>query len=62
MLPDAITLHLNIKSHEINVVFDNLVVTGVQIGGGRVAELSGLMNYFKKKDMLSTLPVARMEK
>lgn len=58
MMPDAITLHLNVKSHEINVVFDNLVVTGVPISGGRAAEFSGLMNYFKEKGYVINLTVS----
>ena len=31
MLSDSVTLHFNTKSHEVNVVFDNLVVEGAQI-------------------------------
>lgn len=58
MMPDAITLHLNTKSHEINVVFDNLVVTGVQIGGSRVTELSRLMDYFKEKGYVINLAIS----
>lgn len=58
MYSDAITLHLNTKSHEINVVFDNLVVTGVQINGSRLAELSTLMNYFKEKGYIINLAVS----
>lgn len=42
ILPDDITLHLNTKSHEINVAFDNLVVAGVQINGNRADELGAL--------------------
>lgn len=58
MLPDAITLHLNTKSHEVNVVFDNLVVTEVQIDEGRIAELSRLMNYFKEKGYVINLTIS----
>lgn len=58
MLTDAITLHLNTKSHEVNVVFDNLVVAGAQIGGSRAAELSGLMNYFKEKGYVINLTIS----
>jgi len=58
MLPDAITLHLNTKSHEIKVAFDNLVVAGVQMSGGRVAELRNLMDYFKEKGYVINLTVS----
>lgn len=58
MLPDAITIHLNTKTHEVNVVFDNLVVEGVQIAGGRIAELSSLMDYFKGKGYVINLVVS----
>ena len=58
MLPNAITLHLNTKSHEVNVVFDDLVVTGVQIAGNRIAELSCLMEYFKDKGYVINLSIS----
>ncbi len=58
MLPDAITIHLSTKTHEVNVVFDNLVVEGVQIAGGRIAELSSLMDYFKGKGYVINLVVS----
>lgn len=58
MLPDAITIHLNTKTHEVNVVFDNLVVEGVQIAGGRIAELNSLMDYFKGKGYVINLVVS----
>ena len=54
----AITLHLNTKSHEINVAFDNLVVNGVQMGEGRIDELTGLMNYFKEKGYVINLTIS----
>lgn len=58
MMPDDITLHLNTKSHEINVVFDNLVVTGAQIDGSRAIELRNLMDYFKEKGYVINLTVS----
>ena len=58
MMPDDITLHLNPKSHEINVVFDNLVVTGAQIDGSRAVELRNLMDYFKEKGYVINLTVS----
>lgn len=58
MLPDDITLHLNTKSREINVVFDNLVVAGVQINGSKLVELSALMNYFKEKRYVINLVIS----
>lgn len=58
MLPDAITLHLNTKSHEVNVVFDDLVVADVQIAGSRIAELSCLMEYFNDKGYVINLSIS----
>lgn len=58
MLPDAITIYLNTKTHEVNVVFDNLVVEGVQIAGGKIAELSSLMDYFKGKGYVINLVIS----
>ena len=52
MLPDAITLHLNTQSHEINVVFDNLVVKEITIDGNK---LKSLMYYFKEKGYVINL-------
>lgn len=57
MLPDAIALHLNTKSHEVNVVFDNLVVDGVQIPTNKISEFSGLMSYFKEKGFVINLAI-----
>lgn len=57
MLSDAITLHLNTKRHEVNVVFDDLVVSGVQFAGNRIPELSDLMNYFKEKGYVINLNI-----
>lgn len=57
MLSDAITLHLNTKSHEVIVVFDNLVVSGVQVVGNREAELSSLMDYFREKRYVINLDI-----
>lgn len=57
MLPDAISLHLNTKSHEVNVVFDNLLVEGVQIPTSRVADFSALMSYFKEKGFVINLAI-----
>lgn len=58
MLPDAITLRLNTKRHEVNVVFDNLMVTGVQIEESRINEISDLMNYFKEKEYVINLTIS----
>ncbi len=57
MLPDEISLHLNTKRHEVNVVFDNLVVDGVQIPASRTSEFSGLMTYFKEKGFVINLVI-----
>jgi serine/threonine protein kinase len=58
MVPDAISRQLNPKSHEVNVVFDNLVVSDISISGNRSAELSGLMGYFKEKGYVSNLIIS----
>lgn len=49
MTPDAVTAHLNTKSHEVNVVFDNLVVSGVQTWGPKGGEIRSLMEYLQGK-------------
>lgn len=48
MLPEAITLHFNTRTHEVKVLFDNLVVEGVQIDEAN-EEINSLMSYFNKK-------------
>lgn len=59
MLSDAISLHLNTKSHEVNVVFDDLVVDGVQIPSSKKTELSGLLNYFREKGFIINLTIGQ---
>ena len=49
MLPDAISLHLNPKSHVVNVTFDNLTVRDVQVPGARAAGVRDLMDFFSEK-------------
>lgn len=46
MFYKAITLHLNTKSHEVNVTFDNLQVKDVVISGSRKNDLIALLRYF----------------
>ena len=58
MEPDALSLYLNTKSHEIHVVFDGLVVNGVQISGNKAQELIALMDYFKEKRYVINLNVS----
>ena len=58
MFPDDITLHLNTKSHEVSVVFDNLVVDGAQISGNRMPDLSDLMSFFKEKEFVINLQIS----
>lgn len=58
MVPDAVTLHLNPKSHEIKVVFDNLVVKEVQLSGARSEEVKGLMSYFKERGYILNLTIS----
>lgn len=54
MLPESISINLDTNSHEVHVVFDNLVVTNVQLGN-RFAELNSLMEYFKGKGYVINL-------
>lgn len=49
MLSDAVSFHLNTKTHMVNVVFDNLVVSEVWIAEKMVDRLKGLMEYFVGK-------------
>lgn len=46
VIPDAISLHLNTNSHEVNVVFDNLSVEGVPLPSNRRSEMKQLMQFF----------------
>lgn len=57
MLPEAITLHLNTRSHEAVVLFDDLEVTEVPLTGGRTTELSSLMGYFAQKGYVINLRI-----
>lgn len=58
MLVDFISVHLNTKSREANVVFDNLVVNGVLVSGGKVSEINSLMEYFRDRGYVINLYVA----
>ena len=58
MAPDAVTLYLDTKSRKINVMFDNLVVTGVQISENRIEEFSSLMEYFREKGYVINFTVS----
>ena len=58
MLVDFISVHLNTKSREANVVFDNLVVNGVLVSGGKVSEINRLMEYFRDIGYVINLYVA----
>lgn len=49
MHPKAIKIHLNIKSHEIIVSFDSLLVKNLQIPSGKMQECTELLEYFKEK-------------
>ena len=55
MLPGFISVHLNTKSREANVVFDDLVVNGVQVSTGKSAEITGLMEYFRDRGYIINL-------
>ena len=55
MLPGFISVHLNTKSREANVAFDNLVVNGVQVSAGKAAEITGLIEYFRDRGYVINL-------
>lgn len=55
MLPGFISVHLNTKSREANVAFDDLVVNGVQVSAGKAAEITGLMEYFRDRGYVINL-------
>ena len=57
MFSDAIKVYMNTKEHEVNVVFDNLKVSGVSIAGGRMGDLKKLMEYFKEKEYVINLNI-----
>ena len=55
--PDAISLHLNTKSHEVHVVFDNLVVNGIQVPADKMAQIRPLMEFFSEKRYVINLAI-----
>lgn len=57
MFSDEISLYLNTRSHEVNVVFDNLVVNGVQIATNKISDVSALMSFFNQKGYVINLNV-----
>ncbi len=50
MMTSSIDYYLNTKTHEATVVFDNLIVSGIQITGGRASEIMELLEYFAHND------------
>ncbi len=63
MLPDAVSVHMNTRSHEAAVVFDDLMVRDAQLPAGRAAEMGALMDWFREKNYvigLSVSPEGRM--
>lgn len=57
IIPEAITFYLNTKSHEVCILFDNLIVSGVQIGGNKKDMLSDLMLFFMGKGYVMNLHI-----
>ena len=57
MLPDAISVQFNTASHDVNVVFDNLRVDGIQIPADRISSYRGLMEFFKEKGFVINLDI-----
>lgn len=55
MLPGFIDVHLNTKSREANVTFDDLIVNGAQVSAAKSAEITGLMEYFRDKGYVINL-------
>lgn len=62
MLPNAIMLHLNTKSHGIKVVFDNLVVTGVLAEQFGINATSVMIAYAQEKSFYDNAPVNAMQR
>ena len=55
MLPGFISIHLNTKTRDANVVFDNLIVNGVQVNAWKTAEITSLMEYFRNRGYVINL-------
>lgn len=57
MAPEAVDIHLNTKSREAVVVFDNLIVDGVQVTGNRRDDIFALMRYFAGRGYVTNLVI-----
>ena len=55
MLSDSINVCTYPRSREVSVVFDNLEVENFQISGGRVSEMTGLLQYFRDRGYIINL-------
>ncbi|MCD8091070.1 MAG: hypothetical protein LUD81_10730 [Clostridiales bacterium] len=55
---DDISLNLNTKSHEVNVVFDNLMASGIKFGVDRKKDYMELMNFFRDMNYVINLTVS----
>ncbi len=55
MAENAISINLNTRTHDITVLFNNLIVSGVQLIGSRNIELQALLEYFNQEGYIINL-------
>lgn len=55
MAENAISINLNTRTRDITVTFNNLMVSGVQLGGGKSGELHALLEYFNQNGYIINL-------
>lgn len=55
MAENAISINLNTRTHDITVLFNNLIVSGVQLAGSRSIELQALLEYFNQEGYIINL-------
>lgn len=53
MIPEAVSCHVNTRTHEAIVKFDNLVVSGIMLPANKSYELTELLLYFKEMNYIS---------
>ncbi len=55
MLPESIMPYLNTKTHEVNVVFNNLLVQEVRLAEDKYAQQLDLLNFFREQGYVINL-------
>lgn len=55
MIPDAVSMYLNTRSHEVSITFDDLIVRNVPVIGSRSCELFDLLNFLNGKGYVINL-------